>query len=67
MDDSGFKSVSGSLHSGTTTYQGTTETLTGNYQKFDDYYLDDPATSSAWNIAKLVTPGDLLIGVKCVA
>lgn len=66
MDDAGTREVAGSIKSGGTVYQGVTTTVTGNYQKVDDYYLVDPATSSAWSPTKFTTAGDVFIGVECV-
>lgn len=65
MDDAGTRETSGSIVSGGTTYQGTTRTLTANYQKFVDLYQNDPATGAAWAASKFVNaqvePGVLLV------
>jgi hypothetical protein len=66
MDDSGTREVSMSIESGGTIYQGQTITMSGAYQKWEDIYINDPNTGSAWLPSKFTSSGNIFIGPKCV-
>jgi hypothetical protein len=60
----GTCSLSSTIESGGTIYQGTTHTMLASPFKYSDIWLVDPATSANWAPAKFNTAGQVFCGAK---